>query len=341
MNVKKVVTVVIPTLNNINGLAYLLNYFKEKSYDVVIVDNQPNEEKKEVIIGLDPRLRGDDNGGRGDDNGGRGDDNKNKIIYLPQEKNLGFAIAVNRGAKDVKTKWMLILNDDIVFQDQISNIKDQNDKSKIKNNKSSIIEELIKYAEEDNLDAVSPILRNPDGKVENYGYKLLSIGKIQLIKEIPRSKSQDPNKSKILNTKYEILDTDIDGITAACLLVKTEVFKKLGGFDEKFFAYLEDVDFFLRMKKMDPRLRGDDNGRPGNDNEGRGDDRLTFGIAYDVEVLHNHMTTTKTMGNFKARQDMINWWRLFFKHPEKFKFNLDFIMERLRNVSGFIKASLK
>jgi len=35
-------------------------------------------------------------------------------------------------------------------------------------------------------------------------------------------------------------------LTAACLLVKTEVFKKLGGFDESFFVYLEDVDFFLR-----------------------------------------------------------------------------------------------
>ena len=46
------------------------------------------------------------------------------------------------------------------------------------------------------------------------------------------------------------------------------------------------------------------------------------------------------MGNFKARQDMVNWWILFFKHPEKFKFNLDFIIERLRNVLGFVKASL-
>jgi hypothetical protein len=76
------------------------------------------------------------------------------------------------------------------------------------------------------------------------------------------------------------------------------------------------VDFFLRMKNY------------------------KFGIAYDVEVLHNHMTTSKTMGNFKARQDMINWWRLFFKHPEKFKFNIQFLIERLRNISGYIKASL-
>ena len=34
------VTVVIPTLNNINGLAYLLNYFKNTQYEVIVVDNK-------------------------------------------------------------------------------------------------------------------------------------------------------------------------------------------------------------------------------------------------------------------------------------------------------------
>lgn len=234
MNVKNIATVVIPTLNNTAGLEYLLNYFKNKQYEVVVVDNK--------------------------------------------KKNLGFAGGVNKGVEGVKTEWILILNDDIEF------------------NNNSTIDSLIKYAEEKKLDAVSPILRNPNGGVENLGYKVLPIGKIELIKKI---------------------DNNIDGITAACLLIKTEVFKKLGGFDEKFFAYLEDVDFFLRFKKTDYKM----------------------GIA-NVEVLHNHMTTTKTMGNFKARQDMVNWWRLFFKHPEKFKFGIQFLVERLRNISGYIKASL-
>jgi len=245
---KTKVTVVIPTLNNVSGLTYLLNYFKNTQYEVIIVDN--------------------------------------KI------KNLGFAGGVNKGAENVKTKWMLILNDDIEF------------------NNNSTIESLIKYAEKEKLDAVSPILKNPNGEVENYGYKILPFGKIYLFNEF-----NEFNK--------------LDGITAACLLVKTEVFKKLGGFEEKFFAYLEDVDFFLRLAK----LAQDKSFDPIRQNK-------SFGIAYDVEVLHNHMTTTKTMGNFKARQDMVNWWRLFFKHPDKFKFNIQFIVERLRNISGYIKASL-
>lgn len=222
------------------------------------------------------------------------------IVVNNIKKNLGFAGGVNEGAKNVDTKWLLILNDDIFFQDQILKIKNQNDKSKIKNNKSSTLESLIDYAEQKNLDAVSPILVNPDGKVENYGYEVLPIGKIELVKSVESAES-----------------VKIDGLTAACLLVKTNVFKKLDGFDESFFAYLEDVDFFLRFKKSGYKMA----------------------ICKEVKVLHSHMTTTKTMGNFKARQDMINWWRLYLKHEEKFKFDFNFILERLRNISGFLKAT--
>jgi GT2 family glycosyltransferase len=232
--------IVIPTLNNTAGLNYLLNYFKNKQYEIIVISNK--------------------------------------------KKNHGFAGGVNKGAKDVKTKWMLILNDDIEFKDDIT------------------INKLIEYAEKERLDVVSPILRNPNGKVENYGYRVLPIGKIELVKDF-----------SFFNSHF----SKIDGLTAACLLIKTEVFKKLGGFDEKFFAYLEDVDFFLRFKKEGYKM----------------------GIA-KIEVIHNHMITSKTMGNFKAKQDMVNWWRLFFKHRDKFKFDVRFFIERLRNISGYIKASL-
>lgn len=33
-------TLIIPTLNNIQGLAYLINYFKNKKYITIIVDNK-------------------------------------------------------------------------------------------------------------------------------------------------------------------------------------------------------------------------------------------------------------------------------------------------------------
>ena len=155
------VTVIIPTLNNIRGLKYLLHYFKDKPYKVVVVDNKPNEEKKRIVMSYGLGVRW--------------------IKYLSQKRNLGFAIAVNRGAKNIKTKWMLILNDDIEFESQKSKVKSQNYNLKVKSYQSNILKELVKEAERKKLDAVSPVLRNPNGKVENYGYKILPYGRIELI----------------------------------------------------------------------------------------------------------------------------------------------------------------
>ena len=231
---KNRLTVIIPTLNNLEGIKYLRRYFRDKDYGLVVVDNS--------------------------------------------RKNRGFAGGIIYGARNAKTKWLLILNDDIEFKDETT------------------LDKLVKEAEKRKLDAVSPLLRNPNGKIENYGYRVLPYGKIELFSTSSNNK--------------------MDGLTAACLLIKTSVFKKLRGFDERFFAYLEDVDFFLRFKKTGYKM----------------------GLSA-VTVKHNHLTTAKTMGNFKARQDMVNWWRLYFKHKEKFTFDFKFLIERLRNISGYIKAT--
>ena len=134
-------TVIIPTLNNIKGLIYLKKYFNNKSYVIRIIDNS--------------------------------------------KTNLGFAGGVNSaGLKDeVNTKWLLILNDDIEFNDKISNNKSQiTNESQIINNKyQNTIEKLIFFAEENKLEAVTPVLRNPDGGIENLGFRVLPYGKIELI----------------------------------------------------------------------------------------------------------------------------------------------------------------
>ena len=42
---------------------------------------------------------------------------------------------------------------------------------------------------------------------------------------------------------------EVDLATGACMLVKKEVFEKIGFFDEKYFLYLEDMDFCVRAKQ--------------------------------------------------------------------------------------------
>lgn len=48
---------------------------------------------------------------------------------------------------------------------------------------------------------------------------------------------------------------EIDFATGACMLVKREVFEKIGFFDDKYFLYLEDMDFSVRAKRAGFRIR--------------------------------------------------------------------------------------
>lgn len=48
--------------------------------------------------------------------------------------------------------------------------------------------------------------------------------------------------------------SELDFITAACVLVKQEIIKKIGMLDERFFLYYEDVEWSLRARKAGFKL---------------------------------------------------------------------------------------
>lgn len=50
-------------------------------------------------------------------------------------------------------------------------------------------------------------------------------------------------------------EKDTNWITGCAILIRTKVIKEIGMLDERFFAYYEDVDWSLRMKKYGYRLR--------------------------------------------------------------------------------------
>jgi GT2 family glycosyltransferase len=45
-------------------------------------------------------------------------------------------------------------------------------------------------------------------------------------------------------------ETEVFWASGACLLIRSELFHKAGGFDEEFFAHMEEIDLCWRLKKM-------------------------------------------------------------------------------------------
>ncbi len=295
------ISIIIPTLSNTTGLKKLLLYLDRFPYQIIVVDNQPTDEKKQLIRNLK---------------------NKN-LIYLPQPKNKGFAKAVNLGLQQAIGEWLLILNDDINFEIKNLKFKIQNPQGtpsglKIKNFTNPFLE-LINFAKKNNLVAVSPILINPDCQIENLGYQVFPYGKVKLINDFKVLALEFKNSNLFRISDLEFRISSLDGLTAACLLIKKSVFDKVGRFDERFFAYLEDVDLFLTLKEKGYR----------------------FFIHPQIAVIHQQMTTGKNLGWFKNWLDFKNWILLIIKHPKKFRFDYRLFIERLRNFYGIIKYLIK
>jgi len=148
--------------------------------------------------------------------------------------NLGFAAACNQGVKNSSADYLLFLNPDIrLFHDSLS----------------------------------KPI--NFMASTDNKGIGILGIQLIDDKKKVSRSCARFPTPMLFLSRTlgFDILfpsifkshfmkDWDhkenkiVNHVIGAFFLVRHALFNELGGFDERFFVYLEDVDFSLRAKEL-------------------------------------------------------------------------------------------
>jgi GT2 family glycosyltransferase len=144
------------------------------------------------------------------------------------ETNRGFAAGVNRGFAHSRGEWLLILNPDLVLCRGFS--------------------DLLCLATRDfraQDDSGTPIgivgfqLRNRDGTHQHSAGFFPTLGR--MLAGLLRSRRR---------RKYVVLDGNdrqaVPWVTGCCTLVRRKCFEELGGFDEEFFLYYEDVDLCRR-----------------------------------------------------------------------------------------------
>ena len=157
-----------------------------------------------------------------------------KIISL--NENRGFGYGCNRGAEAAKGKYLFFLNNDTLLTEDTPAI-------------------LTSYLETNpTVAACGPKLLNRDGSFQ------VSFGlDPSLVNEWIVRRWQRPSKrasgASVHSLERRYAGAKVDWVTAAALMMRTDVFRQLDGFDETFFMYFEDADLCRRVRQLNYSVR--------------------------------------------------------------------------------------
>lgn len=146
-----------------------------------------------------------------------------QVKFIQNEKNLGYTGGNNIGIKkaiEKKADYVFILNPDTTIDPKA-------------------IESLVWVAEEEDAGIFGPKILFGDGKTVWYGGGIIDLDNILGIHRGLDEKDQG---------QYETME-GTQFVSGAAMFVKAQVFNKVGFFDDKYFLYLEDLEFCFRAKK--------------------------------------------------------------------------------------------
>ncbi|MDO8726222.1 MAG: sulfatase-like hydrolase/transferase [Candidatus Methanoperedens sp.] len=147
--------------------------------------------------------------------------NVENIRVIRNDNNLGFVESCNIGAKSGKGKYLFFLNNDTIVTE-------------------NWLEPLINAISKQDVGAVGAKLIYPDGKLQEAGGIIWNDAS-----GWNYGRFDDPDKPE-----YNFV-REVDYCSGAALIVKNELFNKIGGFDERFKpAYYEDIDLCFSIRKL-------------------------------------------------------------------------------------------
>lgn len=155
---------------------------------------------------------------------------------IERNHNDGFATAVNAGLRTGEADHVLLLNPD----------------ARLVGDALAILSRLL--GEDPDTGAVGPRIESPDGVIElSRGRTLTPLNEIafKLAGWLYRE-GRGPLAPWVRRSYSRRRETR--SLTAACLLVRRNAVERLGGLDERFFLYAEDVDLCMRLRREGWRL---------------------------------------------------------------------------------------
>ena len=150
------------------------------------------------------------------------------MLVIALDKNYGFAGGYNEGLKSVKESILCLLNSDVrVEGNWIEPITDL-----FKNPEIGIIQPKI-------LDEKNPEVFEYAGAAGGFiDFLVYPYCRGRLFSHIEKDRGQYDDEIPVF------------WATGACLFIRNELFKKLKGFDERYFAHQEEIDLCWRAQRI-------------------------------------------------------------------------------------------
>lgn len=149
-------------------------------------------------------------------------------VKLISNKNKGFSNGNNVGAKNSSGEFLFFLNADTVIEDDF-------------------LTPAIKSLENKNFGALGFKLVNSDATLQiSFGYKISFFNEVKN-KNLEKL-TWDKDKTRLSQIEKDFSEIkNVDWVSGAALLIKKDVFNLVGGFDERFFMYMEDADICKKI----------------------------------------------------------------------------------------------
>ena len=156
---------------------------------------------------------------------------------VTSETNLGYAGGVNRGVAATRAPVVAVLNADVTVEP------------------GTAAAMLARIAAEPDLAAVGPVIRNPDGSQYPSARTVPSPGDA-----VGHALLGLVRPSNRFTRRYRQLDVDptrprdVEWLSGAALWLRRSALESVGGWDERYFMYVEDVDLCWRLRRLGWRV---------------------------------------------------------------------------------------
>ncbi len=217
------VSAVVVSFNSRDCLPDCLRSLRSEGVgDIVVVDNASSDGSVEAVVACDRDAR-----------------------TVATGANLGFGSGVNRGVEVATGDHLLVMNPDTVVE-------------------AGTVKILSGALDRDeDLAAVGPRIDNVDGSlypsVRSFPNLWVATGHAFLGLLWPTNPFS--RRYRMLDWDHERFAPDVDWVSGACMLVRRSAFEAVGGFDEGYFMYVEDVDLCWRLGRAGWRIGYEPAGR--------------------------------------------------------------------------------